>query len=221
MHKMPVDEDLRAKLTKKYDYESSISQPGTKQLNLSGPRMGFLYVFGEEGTTLKKLKSEGGFDMNPFMFQLGYQFEKQYLQGGVYQALFEFIGVVTGIDQSKFIPSVAIINGLRNNKNGWEFGIGGDFGLSTMATVYKAPDEKFYPVNEWSPNTKPGGQEIEPKDTYEKLDSRGSTRFTTAAIIAVGKSFRSGDLNIPVNLWVMPEKNAFRAGISVGFNSVK
>src|SRR5205823_4518475 len=100
---------LYDRLTKEFDYENSINQPNVTQLNLQGPRMGMTYLFGQDGKIMAAGKTNGGFDLNPLMFQLGYQFEKQYLNGGTYQALFEFLPMITGIDQSKFIPSISLI----------------------------------------------------------------------------------------------------------------
>ncbi len=217
MHNIPFDEQLNSKLTKKFDYENPINEPMVNQLNLTGPRMGMTYIFGPDGKTMKASTDVGGFGLNPLMFQLGYQFEKQYLNGGVYQALFECIPIITGIDQSKFIPSVALVNGLRNNKNGLEFGIGAIVSLTTIARVFRGSDGNYYPVDSWT--LAPNQLEKPTKGIVERFDSRGNTKLMTAIIIAFGKSFRTGSLNVPVNCWIMPQKDAIRVGISVGFNS--
>ena len=57
-------------------------------------------------------KNVGGFDAYPAMFQFGYQFEKQYLNEGNFQALFEFIPMISGLEQNTFIPSFTLMNGL-------------------------------------------------------------------------------------------------------------
>ena len=68
---------------------------------------------------LQARESGGGFNANPLMFQFGYQFEVQYLNQGSFQALFEFIPMITGLDQGKFLPSISVLNGMRSNISGW------------------------------------------------------------------------------------------------------
>jgi hypothetical protein len=114
-------------LTKKFDYENAVNNPEEDRLNLSGPRMGFAYFSGEAGSILKAREGAGGFNSNPVMFQFGYQFEVQYLNQGSFQALFEFIPLITGLDQGKFLPSIAVLNGMRSNISGWEFAFGPTF----------------------------------------------------------------------------------------------
>ena len=55
----------------------------------------------------------------------------------------------------------------------------------------------------------------------EALDNRGDAKLTTGLIIAVGKTFKSGYLNVPVNLYVSPNKEGTVVGISFGFNIAK
>ena len=50
------------------------------------------------------------------------------------------------------------------------------------------------------------------------MDSRGDYALNTGFVFAVGRTFKSGKLNIPVNLFFIPSKHGSRAGISVGFN---
>lgn len=45
--------------------------------------------------------------------------------------------------------------------------------------------------------------------------------MTSGFIFGVGKSFKSGKLNIPVNLYLIPNKSGLRFGLSVGFNAKK
>jgi len=225
------DASLNDRLVKKFDYENPINQPNVTQLNLQGPRMGMTYLFGQDGATLQRAKYDGGFGLNPTMFQIGYQFEKQYLNGGTYQALFEFVPMITGIEQSQFMPSVTVINGLRNNKNGWEIGVGVTVGLTQMADTYQSPhDGKYYLMSNDQSNPRSYLNSYEyigntskpaPVNTTRRFDSGGDNQLMTAVVIAVGKSFRTGTLNVPVNFWIMPQKDAFRVGLSVGFNSIK
>src|ERR1043166_5876974 len=180
--------------------------------------MGATLLVGGDAEILQARKVDGGFDLNPLMFQLGYQFEKQYLNSGTWQGLIEFIPMITGIDQNEFLPSFTLLNGLRNNINGWELGLGGTIAFQRMIEGFDAPDGKFHPLDDWRLFPVLSS---EPANTYARFDSRGSIELMTAVVIGAGKSFRSGRLNIPFNLWIMPQKNAIRSGLSVGFNSKK
>ena len=132
MFRQPLDQDLFKKLTKKDDYESAVNVENTDRLELSGPRLGLTVFTGDVATLYKMDKEYGGFEASSVMFQFGYQFEVQYLNTGRFQGLFEFIPIVTGLDQGLFIPSVSILNGLRSTKAGWEFAFGPVFSVVKM-----------------------------------------------------------------------------------------
>lgn len=209
------DEELVLRLTKKFDYENAINNPNKSRLNLQGPRFGYCFMFGQEAQILRKPNSEGGFDAHPAMFQFGYQFEKQYLNEGNYQALFEFIPMITGVDQQMVIPSLTILNGFRNNKVGWEVAIGPTVSVGSYSQL-AIVNGHYYTESQLK---KAGITDYELKKT---LDSRGSTQLTSALVVAFGKTFKSGKMNIPVNLWAtIPTYQGFRVGISVGYNSKK
>jgi TolB-like protein len=209
------DEELHTRLTKKYDFENSINNPDKARLNLQGPRFGYAFIFGEMADRLRASKTNGGFEANPAMFQFGYQFEKQYLNEGNYQALFEFIPMITGVDQQLFIPSVTILNGFRNNKTGWEVAIGPSIGFATYSKMQKV-DGAYYTEDELR---KMG---LSTKNTDDVLNQDGITKVTSALVFGVGKTVKSGKMNIPVNIWgTIPTKEGFRLGISVGYNSKK
>jgi TolB-like protein len=217
--KKPYNTELYELIKRDPKQEQMLVQADVKQLNLSGPRMGLTYLFGEAGKILKAPLKDGGFDMNPLMFQIGYQFEKQYLNSGKMQALFEIVPLVTGIDQNTFVPSLSIVNGLRNNKNGFEFGIGAVFSFIKEAEMFTHTDNKDYLVSKWREVPKP--PESAPNDRFFRMHSDGDPRFMTAIVIAVGKSFKSGNLNIPVNLYCMPMRDGVRVGLIGGFNTKK
>ena len=213
MYEKPVNEELLTHLTKKNDYENTINNPNRNIVNLSGPRFGYTYSFGRDAKILQAAEIDGGFDAFPAMFQFGYQFEKQYLNEGNFQALFEFIPMVTGIDQQMFIPSLTFLNGFRNNNSGWEIAIGPSIASSTKLTGAEY-NGKFYSESKLN--------EMGVKDlTMEKrLDSRGNFTLTSALVIAIGKTIKSGKMNIPINFYsTIPTKEGFRIGLSVGYNS--
>lgn len=214
MFGLPMDENLRSKLTKRYDYESAVNMPDVARLNLSGPRMGITLFTGETAQRYQAPERQGGLDASPMMFQFGYQFETAYLNQGGLQALFEFIPVITGMDQGKFIPSVNILHGIRSNRSGFEFAFGPVIYLTKRA-------EGLYENGEWAllsdwQKLHPG--EPTPNETYWRFDSRGEYAAGTNFVFAAGKSFKSGKLNIPVNAFFIPGRQGHRFGISVGFN---
>jgi hypothetical protein len=213
MYGIPVNEELLIHLTKKNDFENTINNPNKNIVNLSGPRFGYTYSFGNDADILQKSELDGGFEAYPAMFQFGYQFEKQYLNEGNFQALFEFIPMVTGIDQQMIIPSFTFLNGFRNNNSGWEIAIGPT--ISTTTRLKGAEyNGKFYTQSELDVL---GIKDLQVKS---RLDSRGDFAFTSALVLAVGKTIKSGKMNIPLNFYAtIPTKDGFRVGLSVGYNS--
>lgn len=211
---IPYDETQFTQLTKKYHYESMELNPDEYKVNLSGPRTGFTLYTGQTATVLKRDPKEGGYDAYPVMFQFGYQFEIQYLNAGHMQALFEIIPNITGLDQAMFLPSLTLMNGLRNNKNGFEFAFGPTF------YVYKRAEGYFTSSGNWILK-KDDLREI-PDDergyTY-MMDSRGDATVGTAFIFAFGRTFKSGRLNIPINAYAIPHKSGWRFGLSFGYNA--
>lgn len=203
------DAFLVQQLTKPQTQESVVTNPHIKRLRSDGPRMGFATFTGDLAARLSEGTTTGGFDVVPVFFQFGYQFEKQYLNEGKFQALFEFIPLVTGIDQGLFIPSFTILNGLRNNKNGWEFAFG-----PTVRFVAQA--EGYYDNGVWRLRTADSPANA---DFIKRMDSRGTRDVSTGFVIAFGKTFRSGKLNIPLNGYVIPHKDGLQAGLSFGFNA--
>jgi hypothetical protein len=205
------DKTLEQSLTSKNTYASAVNNPHYDVLRLSGPRMGYTFLTGEAAQTFQRPRSEGGYDGNPFLFQFGYQFEKQYLNEGKIQALFEFIPMISGLDQGLFIPSITIMNGLRNNVNGVEFAIGPSFNIVTQSKQFQNADGNWVRVRD-EVNT------LNSDEVY-RMDSRGHARFKSYVVLAAGFSIRSGKMNIPVNAFVIPSKNSTRFGFSFGFNA--
>ncbi|MCF8238593.1 MAG: hypothetical protein K9I85_10585 [Saprospiraceae bacterium] len=209
MYGQPVDDAVFQRLTQKNNFENSINLPQTTRLNLSGPRMGVAVFAGQLGKTLQS-NDEGGFNASNIMFQFGYQFEWTYLNEGNFQALFEFVPLITGFDQGKFFPSVSLLNGLRESRHGWEMALGPLFSLTKEATGYINELDEFVvnkPVPEGFKKT-------------TRVDSRGDYTIKSAFILSVGKSFRSGNLNLPINVFYIPGKEGnHRFGISVGYNT--
>lgn len=203
-------------VTKKNNFESSVNNHDKSTVNLSGPRSGFTYVMGEAGERLQASRNEGGYNSYPVMFQFGYQFEVQYLNEGNYQALFEFLPAISGFNQNVFLPSVTIMNGFRNNKHGWEIAFGPTFGLINKANGYYDADQNWHLESDWNDDTVENPYKIE-----SRIDSRGYFELQAGFIVAAGKTIKSGKLNIPINIYVVPNKDGIRMGASFGFNAKK
>jgi hypothetical protein len=61
------------------------------------------------------------------------------------------------------------------------------------------------------------------KDEITRLDSRGDVGISTGLVLGFGKTFKSGKMNFPVNLFVVTpgRGDSWRIGTSVGFNIVR
>ena len=211
------------------DYDVPVESP-KNTLRLNGPRMGFASTLGQAGEILSNPnKNKGGFDMFPVNFQFGWQQEVQYINSGNFQALIENIFLIGGLESGKFIPSYTPLLGFRFGKGAWEFGFGPTFRLVQKAKGFYDKDGligdkgEWHLQNEWNPNDSIGGQapKVNPYSIESRLDSRGSTEISTGLVIAVGKTFRSGYLNIPVNIYVAPRKDGTTVGAMIGFNIQK
>jgi TolB-like protein len=187
------------------DYDLPITSTKTT-VNLSGPRMGATLFLGDAGQRLQDSKDIGGYDMFPVSSMFGYQFEQKYLSSGDFQALIEVIPAITGLESGSIIPSVSFLNGFRFNDSGWEMGLG--------------PIVRFTRMAEWSRNG--SGRYTrgsEGSEVKEIIDSSGNIKASVGLVIAAGKTFHSGYLNVPVNLFITPRKNGTSVGLTFGFNT--
>jgi hypothetical protein len=214
MYEAKVDQALWSKLTNASDFESTINTPDVQRLSLSGPRMGFGMVFGDDGTVFQAAERNGGFDAWPVVSQFGYQFEISYLNQGNVQALFEFVPTIAGLEQGLFIPSLSILHGVRSNISGLEFAFGPIFLLNRRAKGFFAGDDWYL---EEDRHLFPD-QEI---FIEERMDSRGDLTLDSGLVVAVGRTFRSGKVNFPVNVVTVLKKSGIRLGVSFGFNAAK
>ena len=89
-------------------------------VHLDGPRLGITVLTG--GVIDKARESLP--DLNPFLTQFGWQFESRLfrLPNGT-SAVAEFVPLIGGLEQGKFLPSISGILGVRGPK-GFEFGLG-------------------------------------------------------------------------------------------------
>jgi hypothetical protein len=149
---------------------------------LAGPRIGLTYI--TEGSTADFLHEGFGFDDDQdgkhgstgsaFTTQYGWQWESRFADGGGnVVGIVEWIALVAGMEQGKFLPSFTSVIGARTS-NGFEFGVGPNLSLSGVGMIF-----------------------------------------------GIGKNFKSGDLNMPVNLVISPGKKSTGSinGESYDYNS--
>ena len=194
------------------DYDNLVSSPKTT-VRLNGPRMGVAFYTGKMAKRLSASKDEGGYNMYPISSVFGYQYEFQYLSAGEFQALVETIGSFSGLESGNFIPSLSVMNGFRFNKSGWEFALGPIFRFSKIAEGYYDENDKWHLAQDM-----PTGANYYLENA---IDSRGNVKLSTSLIAAFGKTFRSGYLNIPVNIYFIPKKEGSVFGLNFGFNIAK
>jgi hypothetical protein len=204
------------------NYETPVESPKT-QIRLNGPRMGAAISFGDAASVLRAKEGEGGFNMFPLMFQIGWQQEWQYLSAGNFQALVEVLPMISGLESGKFIPSVTLLNGFRFGKAGWEFAVGPSFRIVRKATGFYDEDNIMGTGNSWHLTEDWNYENFGPNPypLTKRLDSRGTGSVSTRLIFGVGRTFKSGYLNIPVNVYVAPDKQGTLVGFSFGFNIYK
>lgn len=199
-------------------YNQPIEAPNKKITN-NGPRVGASFIGGEMAKRLGDPRSEGGWDAIPIVSQFGYQLEKEYLSAGNFHALLEGLVVISGPEQQLFNPKLVIMNGFRSSNTGLEFAFGPSFGIERSADSYFDTEQnKWFLARDWNQTDTSGYLITNPYSTVRRLDSRGDVRLTAGWVIGVGKTFNSGYLNIPVNLFASFSKYGWQSGLSVGFN---
>lgn len=195
------------------NFERPITNSKTS-LSLNGPRFGVQFYDGEIASRLMADRQNGGFGLNnPVTSTFGYQHEVQYISAGDFQALFEFIGTINNIETGMPGFSLTILNGMRYD--GWEIGFGPSFRIAKMAEGAYDSEGVWRMASEL---TDPGSY-----DLMYNLDSRGDIRLNTGLIVAAGRTFSSGYLNFPVNVYWSPSTNLNSNifGVMLGFNIAK
>ena len=236
MHGIAPDPIIKTRLQFKNEV---ITSNNVGRMNNSGPRTGVSYVgFGDMNKFFTRKESQGGLEILPLMTNLGYQFEAQYIGTENFSALGELIFNVGGMEQGQFIPSLSLLNGFRFGSSGWEFAFGPSIGIrKTSKGIYD--NGRYYrdyewenkSYNEWAAN--PNNVDpitgevlvsfVQPNsDLYKRhLDKRGATELNASWIISFGRPFKSGALNIPVNIYYSSNKFGGVLGASIGFNVTK
>lgn len=194
----------------------NLDQPITSDkttLRLNGPRFGMQFYTGEIAKRLQAPEEQGGYDSRSYASVFGYQHEIQYVSKGDFQALFEFIGTINGIETNHTSFSLVLLNGLR--WQGWEVGFGPAFRFAKFAEGYYDENDIWHLANELPEN---GTYKV-----FKNIDSRGNSELNAGLVLAAGKTFTVGYLNMPLNFYWSPssriEANTF--GIMLGFNVAK
>lgn len=131
-----LDPTLRSRRAK----PDPANDPHQRGLRLGGPRFGVSYADGGGYDKLVKAVHDEKPDatVDRFMTQFGWQMEYRMFRTdeGV-TAVSELIPLVGGLDQGLALPSATWLVGLRN-ADGWELGVGPDFGLGGVSLMMGA-----------------------------------------------------------------------------------
>jgi hypothetical protein len=213
----------------------AITSNNLSRINNSGPRIGYALLTGSLSEFAGRSEEEGGLDAIPSLSMIGYQIEKQYIGTENFSALIETIVNINGLEQGMFIPSVSVMNGFRFGKSGFEIAFGPSFGLQQTSKGFFDTEnhygkganyywsEEDY-TNYANAQIDPANPTIIPDALYRyqtHLDKRGTTSLSTRWVMGIGRTFKSGALNIPMNIFYSSTKKGGMVGLSMGFNVVK
>lgn len=243
LHDLDIDKSLSDRL---YFRDEPATLNNVGRIKNSGPRIGYAMMTGDLYEFANRAESQGGMDIFPAVSMIGYQFEKQYIGTENFSALFEFIPNISGLEQGKFIPTMSFLNGFRFGKAGWEIAFGPGLGIKQTSkgffdTAGRFGDQGAYMSEaEWNdytyrmyandPEFAPNGYYEQPAPSYFEesynfdksfADTRGRLQLTTNFLFAVGRTFRAGSLNIPVNVFYSAKTGGGIVGVNVGFNVIK
>lgn len=240
---LEVNQEILARLSFKNEL---ITSNNVGRINNSGPRVGYGYAVGALGEYAMRSERDGGLNAFPAFSMIGYQLEEAYVGTENFSALVEGILNISGLEQGLFIPSVTVLNGFRFEKTGWELAFGPGFGLKKVKKGFIDTDNnfgtagKFYDKNAWyeyaynrygnDESYYTNGQFNTPSPTdvnsnYDfstsHLHSDGKVELSTTFVFALGRTFRAGSLNMPVNAFYSAQKGGGLVGLNVGFNVQK
>ncbi|MFT6982330.1 MAG: hypothetical protein ACJAUD_001097 [Crocinitomicaceae bacterium] len=246
MHGIEIEKEVVDRL--KFNNEV-ISSNNVGKINNSGPRIGYAAMTGSFYEFANRPESQGGMDIFPAVSMIGYQIEGQYVGTENFSALVEGIINFSGLEQGQLIPTISLLNGFRFGKAGWEFAFGPGFGLTRESNGFFDTEGTFgdkndyFSSNDWNEfrdrefnniaaypehfdngvYVAPELEDLNPGYNLEGkfMDKRGRTKISTQFIFAVGRTFKAGALNIPVNVFYSSKKGGGTAGVSVGFNVMK
>ncbi|MEN9290579.1 MAG: hypothetical protein RLZZ357_422 [Bacteroidota bacterium] len=238
MHGITIDKVTLDRLAFKNEI---ITSNNVGKVNNSGPRIGFAYLTGDLNEFAMRNEQYGGLGIQPFASMIGYQIEGQYVGTENFSALVEGIINVSGLEQGQFVPSISLLNGFRFGKGNWEFAFGPRFGIKSVSNgffdaqkkynpSYSGSEGQYFSQSDWNTYAQENGlvaangDILAPEYGYsftECFDKRGSKDLSTSFLVAFGKTFQAGALNIPVNLFYSSQKGGGYIGVNMGFNVQK
>ncbi|MCE2685789.1 MAG: penicillin-binding protein activator LpoB [Cryomorphaceae bacterium] len=228
MHGLTVDKLLTDRLAFKNEL---ITSNNVGKVNNSGPRIGFAYLTGSVNEFATRATKYGGLGIQPFTSMIGYQIEGQYVGTENFSALVEGIINISGLEQGQFVPSISLLNGFRFGKANWEFAFGPRFGISSTSEGFFddqnifSTDARYFSQSDWSQYAMQNNlNPVDPGNGYifeKNFDRRGDKAIATTFLIAFGRTFQAGALNIPVNLFYSSQKGGGYVGVNMGFNVQK
>lgn len=230
MHGLTVDKVLSDRLAFKNEI---ITSNNIGKVNNSGPRIGGAVLTGDVRDFAMRDVKYGGLGIQPFTSMIGYQIEGQYVGTENFSALVEGIINISGLEQSQFIPSFSLLNGFRFGKGNYEFAFGPRFGISSTSYGYLDIDgtygieNRYFTALEWDiyaneNNILDQNNNILANPGFEThFDKDGSKRLSTSFLIAFGKTFQAGALNVPVNIFYSSQRGGGFLGVNMGFNVQK
>jgi len=195
--------------------DNPAASAGLGKMNNSGPRMGVAVVTGQNADFFMRPQTDGGVNGIPVLFNFGYQLEKQYVGGENFSALFEFIGNVAGIEHGTPVPSLAILHGVRFGKGAWEIAMGPSLSFKKLQWGTIEYDGHF---RTYSDAYDSGVTNAGDYNYFERPDTRGATYFAPNFVLGIGKTFRPGALNVPLNAYASFNKYGTTYGLSLGIN---
>lgn len=201
MLNLSVDKQLEKSLTLSGNFENSVNNPNESKVNLSGPRTGITLFTGNLGKAYRIPQEQGGYGMQPWVWNFGWQFETQFVNSGYSQALFEYVFNIAGVEKGRFIPSSTLLLGYRYNKYGLEVAVGPIISIVRKMDASYEDSTGYHEVKFPSP--------------------KGQAAFSPGLVIAVGKTFKSGRMNFPVNVYAIPRQEGWSFGLTFGFNVKK
>ncbi len=220
-----------------------ITKSNVGKVSNSGPRVGLGIMTGSFYEYAMRSEQQGGLDIFPAVSMIGYQLEAQYVGTNNFSALAEFILNVSGLEQGQFLPSLSILNGFRFGDAGWEFAFGPGFTLSRTLRGSFDSNNNWESESEWnnywssefdydetssiSYNQQVTAHGNDPINVAKLagmedwMHNDGAVRVSTMFLMAFGRTFKAGALNIPVNIFYSSRKGGGIAGVNVGFNVTK
>jgi hypothetical protein len=231
MHGIAMQKEHVARIVKD---DQPVNSKNVGKINNSGPRVGYSLLNGDLKEFAQRPTSQGGLDIFPAVSMIGYQFEKEYIGTEQFSALGEVLVTVSGLEQGIAIPSITFMNGLRFGSKGWEFAFGPGIGFKRTSEGFFDTDGiygetgRYWSASEFRDSD---NQQYDPEtnvaigpayELTENLDQRGNDLgISTRWVMAVGRTFRAGGLNIPVNVFYSSMRKSSMVGVSIGFNIIQ